>query len=615
MGHSQGGLISRWAAQYFQSNTPIVLSGVISVDTPHEGANFAINGPALVTAVLAGEGLSMYISHGCVTPLDDWGCFFASTVIGGGIAFDGTLTAIQPSLGDLQPGSNFLNPLNSYPELFNSAAVIGYTPQRWAVARVMTEWIDGALWAASSGKTGPEPCNPEDACGERTVASVTDGFYDAVLVAAIVDAIVGFFDPGAWALEPYLVGTLFWMDVIDDSYNLLIDFPGDGSSDGMVQGPSQHYPSPAAYQYPINGADSHSAALRSTYDHPVLDTILANQFHVPTQASCTFGTSPSSLWNSALAASGTFNLVTAGGCQWSAFSNAPWLSISSGINGISGGAIGYSVLANPSTVPRQGTIQLGNGLSNTTIGVLQAGICTYTFGPGSEIASPPAGETASIAVNTQINCPWTVTTTTSWLSITSNSSGLGSGSFALVAASNITSADREGSVSLMGQTLGATLNVIDGSPVGTPGVGTVTINGSEITGTSNQCAIPPNHGSCPVTWRATGTVSVTVGGTAFIASYPSQSGTPTSASLAALIAAQINQPLSFLTASVATSGGSSTITIESSVNGADTNYPMAVSYNFNQYCNLFGGQKPPCVFTYPAFVILTTGSQMAGGTN
>jgi len=157
--------------------------------------------------------------------------------------------------------------------------------------------------------------------------------------------------------------------------------------------------------------------------------------------------------------------------------------------------------------------------------------------------------------------------------------------------------------------------VIDGSPVGTPGVATVTLTGSETTGTYNRCAIPPNHGNCPVTLQAAGTLTVTVAGKTFNTSYPPQSGTPTSASLAASLATQMNQPLSPITASVTTSGTTSTVTIESSVNGIDTNYPLTASYTYVQDCNLFGGQKPPCVFYEPAFVIFASGPQLTGGTN
>ena len=177
----------------------------------------------------------------------------------------------------------------------------------------MTEWIAGAAWSAASGQLGPEPCNPEDSCGERAIAQDVEAFYDAIEIALVIDIIVDIFWPPAAAAIPYLVNILKDMDIADAAFDLFMDFPGDGSSDGIVDGPGQIYndANPGAVQYPINNADSHSAALKSTYDRPVLDTILENQFHVPTQATCTFGASPTSLSPSALATSGSFNVLTA----------------------------------------------------------------------------------------------------------------------------------------------------------------------------------------------------------------------------------------------------------------------------------------------------------------
>ena len=110
------------------------------------------------------------------------------------------------------------------------------------------------------------------------------------------------------------------MDVVDGMFDVLVDFPGDGSSDGLVQGPSQYYPGSGAIQYPIHHADSHSAALRSPLDHPVIYDALANQFHVPTVANCSFSTPPSSQNFASSGGAGTVDVTTLAGCKWSAVS-------------------------------------------------------------------------------------------------------------------------------------------------------------------------------------------------------------------------------------------------------------------------------------------------------
>jgi len=611
MGHSQGGLASRWAAQYLQTNYPLNTSGVITIDSPNNGADFATNG-FLAMGFLTGWGVTSFATDGCVSQFDNMGCYIASAEIVAGAGLLTDFTASKQSVPDMLPFSGFLSNLNSFPETFNRAGVIGYTPQRWAFTRVLTEKLAGLAWG---NQLGPEPCNPEDLCGERVVALATDAFYWAVVAALIIAFIVSWFFGISAALIPYLIAILFCMDVADAAYNVFMDFPGDGSSDGIVDGPGQLYlgANPGAVQYPINGADSHSAALRSTYDRHVLDTILAGQFRVPTQASCTFGTVAASSTPSALAGTGSIALSAAAGCQWSASSSAPWLAITSGVNGNSSSTINYSVQANPSTVPRQGSIQVGNGFSSTMFTVLQAGVCTYTFSPGPAVASPPGGETSGIQVFTQTNCPWSVETATSWLSITSGTSGMGSGTFAFAALPNTVAADRSGTITLMGQTLGATLSIIDGSPVGTPGSGAVTLTGAPRNVSYNPC--PTNlHINCPppILLQEIGTVSVIVGGDTFTVSYPLAGylTSTTSALLASALASQINnRALPVVTATVS----GSTITITSTINGLATDFPLATSFSFNQECNLSGTSG--CLFSSPAFSAGPTGSQLTGGTN
>jgi Tol biopolymer transport system component len=52
---------------------------------------------------------------------------------------------------------------------------------------------------------------------------------------------------------------------------------------------------------------------------------------------------------------GTVNATAAGGCSWTAVSNAGWITVTSGANGSGNGAVGYSVAVN-SGVARTGSI-------------------------------------------------------------------------------------------------------------------------------------------------------------------------------------------------------------------------------------------------------------------
>jgi pimeloyl-ACP methyl ester carboxylesterase len=602
IGHSNGGLVARYAAQYFQrSNLPTTVLDVATIDTPHQGANITAAGPDIVI----GFGAAMLA--GCLLSNPSSSCLTGYLMIVGGAAAAVILQNAGGALEDMYPGSAFLQNLNSANETFGRAGIIGHANRRWSFVRYFSESIIGNNW--KNGNDGPypettEPCNPEDSCGERAAVQTAEVTYDSLVVAAAVDAFIGFFWPPAWALEPYLIGAIFAMDAADGAWNLLTDFPGDGTSDALVSGSSQSYP--GATEYIIEHADSHSGALRSQLDHTVLDTIMANQFHVPTQASCPFGASPTSLSSSALATSGSLYVETGAGCEWSASSNAPWLRIGSGINGISNSAISYSVLANPTTIPRQGAIQVGNGFSSATLNYYQAGVCTYTFTPGPEIASPPPGETSSITVTTQTNCPWTVTPESSWLSVTSGSSGIGTGSFTFTAAPNTASTDRLGTISLMGQTLGATLTVADGTSVGTPGWGTVVISGFPGSFRYNPCVplprepVPP---PCYITVYEIGTVSVTVGGDTFTATY--RGNTATATAVASALASAMNYPLSPVSATVS----GATVTITSTLNGAATNYPLVTSTTYSPSCT------DGVCFSGPAFFAAPSGPNLTGGTD
>lgn len=598
MGHSQGGLVSRSAAQYFQTNTPLASSGVITIDSPNNGADFATNG-FVALGFLTGWGATSFVTQGCVTGFETQGCWIslAEVVAGAGLLTD--ITAIQQSIPDMVPGSNYLTSLNSYPETFNRAAVIGYTPQRWAFTRVLSEKLDGVAWG---NQLGPEPCNPEDSCGERAIASDTEYFYDAVEIALAVDIVVGFFDPAAWAIAPYLIDILLSLDVADAAYDLFMDFPGDGSSDGIVDGPGQIYlgANAGAVQYPISNADSHSAALRSTYDHTVLDTILANQFHVPTQASCAFATSTPSLSTSGQATSGNISLSSASGCQWSATSQVPWLTVTSGINGISSGTIEYSVQANPTYVPRQGAIQIGNGISSTLFSVSQGGVCVYSMWDTYPVLTvPPAGTTVNVPVSTSLDqdCAWSAVSNANWLTITSGF-GTGNGSFSFTAAPNTGNTVRTGTISLMGS---ETLTVTDGISAGTPGTAIITISGFPRTAIMRPCNAP-SQPACPV--YETGQVYVTIDGANYEVGYAGSG--MTASSLASQLASAMNRPMSPVSAIVS----GATITVTSTINGTGSNFPVVTSSYFNPNCS-----NGEACFTSPSWIATASGPYLTGGTN
>ena len=137
---------------------------------------------------------------------------------------------------------------------------------------------------------------------------------------------------------------------------------------------------------------------------------------------------------------------TAAGCDWTAISNADWITITSGQSGSSSGVVGFRVAAN-SGGGRSGTITIGGVLFTVT----QAGgtPCTYAIAPrGQSVAA--AGATGAITVSAGATCSWTALTTTPWISITSGASGTGNSSVGFSVAAN-TGAARAGTLTIAGE--------------------------------------------------------------------------------------------------------------------------------------------------------------------
>jgi len=88
---------------------------------------------------------------------------------------------------------------------------------------------------------------------------------------------------------------------------------------------------------------------------------------------CTYSLTPTSANVGASGGNGSVTVTTQTGCAWTAVSNnLPWLTVTSGSPGNGTGSFNYSVAANSSTTPRNGTITAGG----QTFTVNQAGATT-----------------------------------------------------------------------------------------------------------------------------------------------------------------------------------------------------------------------------------------------
>ncbi len=198
-------------------------------------------------------------------------------------------------------------------------------------------------------------------------------------------------------------------------------------------------------------------------------------------------------------ANGSVTVATAtpDGCRWTATTNDPaWLTISFGSFGVAGGMVGYTAAPNSSVNPRTGSITI----ADKTFLVNQAGAsCSFTLSPTRADFSS-AANLGSFAVIAPDGCTWRATTAASWITITSDPNGTGSGSVNYSITANNEPTARNATIVVgsssfvVGQAAGCTvtLSSYSASFPATGGTGTITV----ITN-NNNCDRPA---ASTVTW-------------------------------------------------------------------------------------------------------------------
>lgn len=168
------------------------------------------------------------------------------------------------------------------------------------------------------------------------------------------------------------------------------------------------------------------------------------------QGICSYSISPVSTAYAAAGGSGNTAVTTTSTCPWMAYpvpaSPNNWITISSDTeSGTGNGIVNYTVAAN--TAPaRTGYINI----AGQTLTVTQANGCSYSISPAS--TTPGSGASTGTVTVTASNaaCPWTAVSDSVWLTVTSGSSGTGSGIVGYSVAAN-TGPERTGTITIAGQ--------------------------------------------------------------------------------------------------------------------------------------------------------------------
>ncbi|MFN0112306.1 MAG: beta strand repeat-containing protein [Blastocatellia bacterium] len=179
-------------------------------------------------------------------------------------------------------------------------------------------------------------------------------------------------------------------------------------------------------------------------------TIAGQNFTVIQDATCTATIDPTYKSLPATAGSESVGVTVAAGCAWTATTMESWITITSGASGTGNGTVNYSVTANPGGA-RAGLINI----AGKTLAVAQEGACAPTFDPATSQNVVASGATHSVSVTMGAMCNWMVSTSTSWITITSPTNNAGNGTVNYTVAAN-TGTPRNGSITIAGKNFNVT---------------------------------------------------------------------------------------------------------------------------------------------------------------
>ena len=148
---------------------------------------------------------------------------------------------------------------------------------------------------------------------------------------------------------------------------------------------------------------------------------------------------------------GSISVFAGSGCSWSAFTNVPWITLTSVSAAVGHGIVTYQVAPNDSATPRSGTLTVANR-SVTISQEPGASTCFSSVSP-LQIVLGNRSTIEDISVVVSSGCIWGAASNVSWISLVTGGVGNGTGIARISIAGNSTSERRTGTVSIAGQTV------------------------------------------------------------------------------------------------------------------------------------------------------------------
>ena len=255
-----------------------------------------------------------------------------------------------------------------------------------------------------------------------------------------------------------------------------------------------------------NGAVTFGVAQNFEFAQRVGTLSLAGQTFTVTQAaatSCAFGLSTGAISMSAAGGSSGLSVTTGAACDWTAVSDAAWVTITSGTPGSGTGNVGIQVAPNLTVAARVAILTV----AGHSVSVTQAGPCSFAVSTTTATA-PSGGLAGSVTVSAGTGCAWTAVSNAPWISVSSGGSGSGNGLVLFAVTLNSSVSTRVGTLTVAGHTvtitqLGAVSVSIDRSSLN---FAAVSSGMAFVSSTAAQSIRLVQSGTGNVTWTAASNV-------------------------------------------------------------------------------------------------------------
>jgi hypothetical protein len=166
-------------------------------------------------------------------------------------------------------------------------------------------------------------------------------------------------------------------------------------------------------------------------------------------AMCRFELMPARQSVSAAGGAFSISVATTGECTWTATSSVQWISLSDPTTGTGSGTVRLTVASNGGG-ERTGVITIGGRQVTLIQAASPPRECSYSISPGIQDVGVAGGST-QVAVSTSNGCAWSAASNSSWIGVSSGSSGSGNGTVSISVAGN-TGGERTGTLSIAGRT-------------------------------------------------------------------------------------------------------------------------------------------------------------------